>query len=371
MRLVLIAALALLAPHLAQAASASAQLQALFDQEWEWRLREFPELATYVGDHRYDDRLGEVTPQDQARRAEFSRQVLEQLHAIDLDTLDREQRVNYRLFERQLQERIADIAFRDYEIPILVDEGFHTAFARLPRSMPFRNARDYENYIARLNAWPAHVTQQIANMRAGLARGMSQPRVILNGYEAGLSAHLVEDIRDSLFWAPFRSMPDAIPQPEQARLREAGERAIREGAMAGFAAFLAFMREEYIPGTRSSLGAYDMPDGEAYYAHKIRVYTTLDLSADDIHQIGLREVARIRAEMDAVIAEVGFDGSFAEFLAFLRSDPQFYAKTPEELLMRAAWIAKTMDGKLPALFNTLPRHGRGQHRTRPVLGQHL
>jgi len=331
------------------------KLTALFEREWDFRLQEFPELATYVGDNRYNHRLSSVAPADQARRAEFWRGVLRDLGDIDAGALGGEQQINYLLFQRQISNNIADIEFHDYQIPILVDEGFHTSFARLPSSMPFSSVADYENYIDRLNAWPGHVAQQIANMRAGLARGMSQPKVILQGYEAGLSAHLVQDVKQSLFWAPFQAMPSTIPSKEQDRLRELGARAIQEGAISGYAAFLAFMRDEYIPGTRESLGAYDMPDGRAYYAYKIRYYTTLDLSAEEIHQIGLKEVARIRAEMDAIIEQVGFQGNYPQFLQFLRTDPRFYANTPEELLMRAAWIAKTMDGKLPALFKTLPR----------------
>jgi len=354
-QLVFASLLVLLAAQARADNSASQQLDALFEREWAFRLQEFPELATYVGDKRYNDRLSSVTPQDQARRAEFWRAVLSDLQGIDPAELGQEQRINYQLFQRQIANNIADVEFLDYQIPILVDEGFHTSFSRLPNSMPFASVADYENYISRLLAWPKHVDQHIANMRAGLARGMSQPKVILQGYEAGLSAHLVDDVQASLFWAPFRSMPAVIAEPEQARLRKRGEQAIRQGVIPGYAAFLTFMRDEYIPGTRESLGAYDMPNGEAYYAYKIRYYTTLDLSAAEIHQIGLQEVARIRAEMDAVIKQVGFKGSYKEFLQFLRTDPRFYAKTADELLMRAAWIAKTMDGKLPALFKTLPR----------------
>ena len=331
-------------------------LQALFDKEWEFRLREFPMLATYVGRNEYDDRLARVTAQEQLRRAEFWRGILGELETLEQRSAwSRTDQINAALFRRQLRNFIADIEFGDYQIPILVDEGFHTAFARLPGEMPFRNGADYERYLERLQDWPRYVLEHIANMRAGLERGMTQPRVILEGFDSGIAAHIVADPDDSAYYAPLRQMPPSISAAEAERLRQAARTAISDSVIPGYQAFLDFMRDEYLPGARTTLGAFALPNGRAYYAHKIRQFTTLDLSADEIHQIGLDEVARIRLEMQAIIDATGFDGSFADFLAFLRNDPRFYAETPEDLLKEAAFIAKTMDGKLPALFNTLPR----------------
>lgn len=350
-----ISLLLLATPALGQPSADQQRLQDLYDRDWAFRLTEFPMLATYTNVPGAHDKLGSVAEQDQLRRAGFWRGILAELAQIDIASLEREDQVNYRLFQRQLQGMIANIEFRDYQIPILVDEGFHTEFARLPEYMRMRSTTDYENYLSRLKAWPALVDQHITNMRAGLKRGFSQPRVILQGYDKMLLPMLVENPQDSVFWTPFNSFPAGITQPEQERLKKLGAEAIMTGVVPGYAEFLRFMQEEYIPGTRESLGAYDMPDGEAYYALKIRQYTTLELSAGEIHQIGLSEVARIRGEMDQIIHQLDFQGSFADFLAFLRSDPRFYASTPEELLKEAAWIAKTMDGKLPSLFKTLPR----------------
>ena len=331
-------------------------LQALFDKEWEFRLREFPLLATYVGRHDYDDRLGQVTPQDQQRRAEYWRGILQQLETLERESQwSKTDAINAALFRRQLRDFIADIEFGDYQIPILVDEGFHTSFARLPSEMPFRTVADYEHYVARLQDWPRYVGEQITNMRAGLERGMTQPRVILEGFDSGIAAHIVADPEDSVYYAPLRQVPGTISAGEAERLRGATRLAISGSVIPGYQAFLDFMRDEYLPGARTTLGAYALPEGRAYYTHKIRQFTTLDLGADEIHQIGLNEVARIRREMQAIIDATGFDGSFADFLAFLRSDPRFYPDTPEALLREAAFIAKTMDGKLPALFKTLPR----------------
>ena len=351
----IITLLLLATPAVGQSPVDHQRLQDLFDREWEFRLAEFPMLASYTDAPGAYDKLGSVAEPDQLRRAAYWREILAELTQIDLASLEREDQVNYRLFQRQLQIMIANIEFRDYQIPILVDEGFHTEFARMPEYMRMRNVSDYENYISRMRAWPALVNQQITNMRAGLERGFSQPQVILQGFDKMLLPLLVENPRDSGFWTPFDSFPAGISEADQERLKIEGADAIMTGVVAGYAEFLLFMQEEYIPGTRKTLGAYAMPDGEAYYALKIRQYTTLDLSAEEIHQIGLSEVARIRAEMDQIIRQLDFQGSFAEFLAFLRSDPRFYAGTPEELLKEAAWIAKSMDGKLPSLFKTLPR----------------
>jgi uncharacterized protein (DUF885 family) len=221
--------------------------------------------------------------------------------------------------------------------------------------VPLRGTGDYENYISRLAAMPRYFAEQIALMRQGLASGMTVPRVTLEGYEATIAAHVVDDIEQSVFWAPFRELPPGVPAGDHERLRRAGAAAVADGAIAAYRTFLRFMLDEYLPATRTTLGASELPGGRDYYRYLIRHFTTLDLSPEEIHRIGRAEVERIRGEMRAVIDQVGFDGSFQEFLELLRTDPRFYAETPEELLKEAAWIAKRMDGKLPALFKTLPR----------------
>jgi len=192
-------------------------------------------------------------------------------------------------------------------------------------------------------------------MRQGMANGMTVPRVTLAGYDATIASHVVDELEQSVFWAPFRELPPTVPASEHPRLRQAGAAAVEHGAIAAYRSFLDFMRDEYQPAARTTLGASELPAGRDYYRYLIRHFTTLDLSPEEIHRIGLAEVARIRGEMEAVIAQVGFAGGFQEFLEFLRTDPRFYAETPGELLREAAWIAKRMDAKLPTLFKTLPR----------------
>jgi len=331
------------------------KLQDLFDREWEFRLAADPLFATSVGRNEWNHLLPDVSPSALERHAAATAAFLDELGKIDRDSLERTEQVNYDIFERQLELRLASHGFREYEIPLNADSGFQSDFARLGNNMPFRSVEDYENYISRLGRFATYADQQIDNMRAGLARGMTQPKVVLQGIEGTISAHVVERAADSVFWAPFESFPETVSDSDRARLRAAGAEAILTGVVPGYAAFLEFMTGEYIPGSRDTLGASELPEGADYYQHTIRDFTTLELTPDEIHEIGRSEVARIRAEMDAVIEEVAFDGAFDEFLEFLRTDPRFYAETPEALLKEAAWISKRMDGKLPSLFKTLPR----------------
>ena len=333
----------------------SERLHALFDREWEFRLTENPLFATSVGRHEFNDRLPSVAPADHQRRTLFHRELLETLDTIDSSRLNRQDRLSLRIFEHVLREDVAASKFTAYEIPITVDSGFHISFARLPARTPFRTSDDFENYIARLNAFPAYVNQHIDNMRSGLQRGMTLPKVVLEGYEQTISAQVVEQVEQSVFYEPFTEFPAGVPETDREPLRLAGRAALRDSLVPAYRAFLDFITEDYIPNARATIGASELPNGREYYEHLVRRFTTLDLSVDEIHQIGLDEVKRIQEEMRTVIEETGFRGDFPDFLEFLRTDPRFYAKTPEELLKQASFIAKKMDAKLPSLFKTLPR----------------
>jgi uncharacterized protein (DUF885 family) len=339
----------------AHAADEVVRLHAIFDRSWETQLRENPLFATSVGRHEYDDRLPSVTMADLERRHAQTKATLAELNAIDRAKLPPAEVVNYDIFKQRLEDSIASFDLGDYQVPFNADSGFHSGFSRLPKEVPLATVKDYENYISRLKAWPRYVREEIALMRIGIKRGMTIPRATLNGYDTTITAHIVDDPVKSVFWPPFRKFPPTVPQADQERLRQEGRAAIMEGAVVGYREFLDFFRNEYLPGARTTLGAYDLPDGRAYYALKIREFTTLNLTAEEIHKIGLSEVARIQGEMDAVIKQTGFQGDFPAFLVYLRTDPRFYAKTPEELLSRASLIAKRIDGKLPSLFKTLPR----------------
>ncbi|HKS24772.1 MAG TPA: DUF885 domain-containing protein [Thermoanaerobaculia bacterium] len=337
------------------AADEAARLHALFDKVWETRIRESPMFATSVGRHEFDDKLGTMTPADLERRNAQSKAALAELLAIDRAKLPANDVVNYDMFRRQLENSIESYELGDYEMPFNADSGFHTGFSRLAEEVPLRTTKDYENYISRLKQWPRLVREEIALMRLGIARGFTVPRATLDGYERTMSAHVVDAPAGSVFWKPFEKFPATVPEADRERLRSEGRVAVMEGGVAGYRELLDFFLKEYLPHARTTLAANALPDGSKYYALKIREFTTLDLTPDQIHNIGLREVERIHGEMDAVMKQVGFQGDFAAFLQFLRTDPRFYAKTPDELLQRAAWICKRMDGKLPSLFKTLPR----------------
>lgn len=327
----------------------------LLADEWAFRLAEDPLLATSAGVNEYNDQLPSMTPEDLARRASAKRGFVARLSEIDRGALDDQDRISYDMFRRTLEDEVAEFEFGAYRIPITVDNGFHISFARLPNQVPLSTAQDYENYIARLRAFPRYVDQHVALMRQGLRDGFTMPRVVLDGYEVTIESHVVDDVTRSVFYAPFRQFPSTVPPGGRERLQQDGEAAIRESVVPGYRAFLTFMTSEYIPNARETTGASELPEGPAYYEYLVRHFTTLDVTPEGVHEIGQGEVERIRRQMEAIIEEVGFDGSFGEFLTFLRTDPRFYVTTPRALLEKASYIAKKMDGQLPALFRTLPR----------------
>jgi len=339
----------------ALAADEVAKLHDIFDRAWEARLKEDPTFATSVGRHEYDDRLASMTPADLERGIVEAKGTLAELDAVDRSKLPPVEAVNYDIFRRQIENGIASYDLGEYQMPFNADSGFHTGFSRLPEEVPLATVKDYENYISRLKAWPRYVREEIELMRQGLKRGMTVPRATLDGYEGSITAHVLDDPAKSVFWAPFEKFPSTIPEAQRERLRREGRTAVTEGAIAGYREFLDFFRKEYLPNARKTLGASELPNGKAFYAQQIRQYTTLDMAPEEIHKLGLSEVARISNEMNAVMKQVGFKGDFAAFLKFLRTDPRFYVKTPQALLERASFIAKRIDGKLPSLFKTLPR----------------
>ncbi len=333
-----------------------AALQRLFDDERAFTWREDPLAATYDGVHDYDDRLPSVTPADQQRRVEADREFLRRLRAIDRAALGPQEQVSYDLFDFMVAQRLALAGHREWRTPLNSDSGFHADLLLLHELANPRSTSDYERYIARLRDLPRYFDENIANMRQGLRDGFTLPAEILPGISGVVAAEQFTTPEDSPLFAPFAKFPATVPQADRARLAAAGRAAIAGDVLPAYARFQEFFEREYRPGARRTLAASDLPDGRAYYADLVRYFTTLPGSTpDDVHQTGLAEVARIRAEMETIIREVGFKGSFAEFLAFLRTDPQFYAQSPEQLLREAAWITREIDGRTPAFFGRLPR----------------
>jgi uncharacterized protein (DUF885 family) len=337
----------------------AAALHALFAEEWEHTLREDPLFATSVGDNRFNDRLPSVGPADLARRDRHSRAILERLRAIDPARLGEADRVSYDLFSRELADAVTEYRFKTYRQSITAEGGFHTDFSRLPEETPLATLEDYDAYLARLRAFPAYARQNTELLREGVATGFTLPRVVMKGFTDAIAMHAVDDPARSVFWKPFDSFPAAVPAAERERLRQAGRAAIRDAVMPAYRDFLAFMRDDYIPHARATIAAADLPDGKELYAFLIRHFTTLDLTPEAVHAIGLREVERIHGEMLQVMRQAGWKQGLPEFLEFLRTDPRFYPRSPDELLKDAAYIAKLMDGKLPSLFKVLPRQPYG------------
>lgn len=338
--------------------AADARFQAIHEREWAWRKAQYGISGDDDGDSdgaREQHRLPSVDAASQAARLKVWEGVLAELDAIDPAALSADNRVNLAVYRPQVENLAAEVRFRLYEMPFNSDSSFWSNLGFMTRR-PMRTAADYQAYIDRLADVPRYFDQQITNMRAGLDRGFTVPRAVLDGRDVSIAAVAdLDDPEQSAFYEPLRKLPANIPADQQTRLRAAARAAIGERMIPAYRTLLGFFRDEYLPRARTTLGASAMPDGEAFYRQQIREYTTLELSPDEIHRIGLDEVARIQAQMDAIIKEVGFQGSFAEFLRFLRTDPQFYARTPQELLNHAAWIAKRIDGEVGKFIGTLPR----------------
>ena len=342
-----------------QAATDSEAFKALYEKEWSFRLAEFPTLATSVGVHDYDDRLAHVGMADQKRRYAFWRDIRSGLDDISCENLDRGECINYRIFKRQMDRAIADFEVRGYLIPFNSDWGFYMAWSRLPDETDFVSAGDYRNYLSRLAEIPAVMDEYIALMREGLKTGMTQPRIILDGRDKPIRAQLVKLVEQSGFFAPLINMPPTVTNGDRAALLEKARTVIADGIIPAYQRLLDFYHDEYVPGARTTIGASRLPGGKRFYREQIRQYATVDMSPAEIHDIGLKEVARIRQEMHEIIEDIGFEGGFSEFLEFLRTDPQFYAKTPHELLAEASYFAKKIDGRLPQLFGHMPRQPYG------------
>jgi uncharacterized protein (DUF885 family) len=295
--------------------------------------------------------LPKVDAASQLRRADHMRMLLDRLNKLPADRLSPEERVNAAVFRTILENGIADARFREWEMPFNSDSSFWTY---LDERNPLDDAVAYRRYIARMRDIPRYFDEHIVNMRAGLARGFTVPRATLEGRDASVEAFIAE-VEKSAFYKPFASMPSTISATDQQALRAEGAAAISGAVLPSYRKLLAFLKDEYFPKARKGISARELPEGDQYYRSNIREYTTLALGPEEIHQIGLKEVARIDALMHQTMRDSGFKGSFEQFLVFLKTDPQFYAKTPDELLGVSSYVAKRVDGKLGETFGLLPR----------------
>jgi uncharacterized protein (DUF885 family) len=341
------------APAQAADTSADARFKALYTKEWSWREQQFAGEDD-EDNEKPSDHLPKVDVATQDAQLRYWQGVMAELDAIPRSSLSPVNQVNYDVYKPQLAVLIADQQFKEYEKPLNSDTTFWTNLGYTARK-DYHNEADYRAYLSQLRDIPRYFHDEIVNMRAGLARGFTPPQVILAGRDKSVAAVIDAKTQDNQFYAPFKKMPDNIPAATQAVLRAEAVTAIESAVVPAYKDLLVFLQKDYIPGARTSLAAESLPDGKAYYRAQIVEYTTLDMTPDAIHQLGLAEVAHIHAQMLETMKATGFKGDFPAFLHYLRTDPRFYAKTGDELLMKASYIAKQFDGKAAKYFGYLPR----------------
>ena len=301
--------------------------------------------------------LGDYSESKFEKRAFFCDSLLTQLQALNPNTLKEDDKISYKLLEFVLNEVVIKYKFKTHWNPILSDAGFHSSLTYQVR--PITTKKDALKYLEKLKAIPLYIQQQTELIRKGLDAGMGQPLIIFKGYESTYEQHITATAEENFYYSTFLKLPTQLSEEEIDSIQIAAKEVILENVIPSFKFIKTFFEDEYYPNTRKSIGISNIPNGKAYYQTRIDFFSTLDLSPEEIHQKGLDEVARIKAQMEAIVQEVNFRGTLGEFITFLRTDPQFYAKTPDELLKHARNIAKKLDEQLPRFFKTLPRKPYG------------
>ncbi len=339
---------------IAQDTAASKALHDLFAREWEYDLQQNPTWASQLGDRRWDDRWSDLSMAAIEERHKHDLAVVAELTKINRSQLSPADQINYDLFKRDYETGIEEYKFRWFLVPLNQRGGIQTQ-NELADSLRFETVKHYEDWIARLNAFPTYMDQTIALMRAGMAARLLLPQVIMQRVPAQIDKQIVEKADDSLFYKPFKQFPAAIGATEQERLRAAARTAIGKNIVPSYRRFKKFFAEEYLPATYDQVGAWQLPQGDAMYAFFTRKFTTTKVTPREVHEKGLSEVKRIRAAMQEIMKQVGFKGTLQEFFTFLRTDQRFYYKSPEELFVAYQAISKKIDPHLVKVFRKLPR----------------
>ncbi|HIE98544.1 MAG TPA: DUF885 domain-containing protein [Planctomycetes bacterium] len=339
---------------ISQRNSATQALHELFDSEWQRTLRESPTHASQLGDRRYNRLWSDVSEEAIETSAAKTRAAMARLLQIDVSPLSDADRLNYQLFKREYETRIASQPLQLQFLPVNQRGGIQNQ-NDLARLLSFDTVTDYEDWIARLNAFPTYMDQTIALMKNGMATGMLHPKVVMKRVPTQIRKQLVKKAEDSLYYAPFRTFKVELSEAEATRLRSAAKAAIERNILPAYARFLKFFEDEYLPASFDDVGCWQRPDGQQMYAALAKKFTTTDLTPQQIHDIGLSEVARIRSEMEAIQKQVGFEGSFQEFLTHLRSAPQFFFTDPNDLLQAYKDCCQRIDPELPRLFKRIPK----------------
>lgn len=317
-------------------------------------------IATYENRKGYDEKqypLGLFTKDYFKAEAEYAQKTIDTLSKIEMENLSETENISLELLKFTLQENIDFYEYEAYLNPLLSDSGFHTSLPYEVRS--FTTHQEFIDYLNKLNALPAFVEQHIVLMREGLKKGISQPKIIFNDFEDTYDSQIVANFEDSFYYSPFKQLPANLSTQQKDSLLTAAKNVIKEKVVPQFKIIKSFFEDEYFAKTRAEGGVSNQKNGKEYYQNRVNYYTTSKISSEEVHQIGLKEVARIKAEMQKIIEEVNFKGSFEAFLTFLRTDDQFYAKTGNDLLKEARNISKKIDAQLPKYFITLPRKPYG------------
>ena len=351
---ILITAVLLLQAAEFAAADATADFQALLDESWEYQMQEFPTFASYLGDRRYNDRWTDQSLDAIARRQAKNRDFLQRLYAIDRSVLSDGDSINYELFRRELQSEVDRYRFRAYLMPFSHRGGVQTLNERT-RGIPQETVKDYEDWLARLAKIDVVVNQTIERAERGRKDGIISPAVLMQRVPDQIATQFVEVGTDSPFYEFFEDLPDDFSDADKERLRQNAIDVIDETVVPAYRRLARYFDRTYLPASRDSIGLSSLPSGNDWYEFLAKDYTTTQMTPDDIHRLGLREVKRIRDEMQLIIDEVEFDGDFQEFLDFLRTDPQFYFDNPDDLYDAYLATCKRIDPELVKLFGKLPR----------------
>jgi prolyl oligopeptidase len=326
----------------------------LLDEAWEWQLRENPMMASGLGDRRYNDQWTDNSIAAIQRRQDETRDFLRRAYAIDSDALSEDDQLNHELFRRSLQDRVDLFKFNAHLIPFYQRGGVQNLDSNTSR-LRFVTVKDYEDWIARLNQIDTVIGQTVDLADAGIDAGLMSPRILMERIPKQISAQLVDDAESSPFYKVFEEMPDTITAEDQERLRGQAREVIAETVLPAYRELDEYFNETYLPASRDTIGLSELPNGSEWYELRARQFTTTQMTPDEIHRVGLDEVARIRGEMQEVIDDLDFGGDFADFLTFLRTDPQFYFDNPDDLYEAYLATSKRIDPELVNLFGTLPR----------------
>jgi uncharacterized protein (DUF885 family) len=335
--------------------TSSTQLTQLFADHWQAWMQYDPLFASQCGDHRYDDRLPTVSEAAITAWRSQMQDFRTRQDAIQRETLSPEEQLNYDVFARLVDVEIDELGFAYYRIPISRTAGFHMSLPDLPMFVSLETLHDYENYISRLEGIQAFFSENIELMRLGLRTGYLPPLATLQGIEEGIQPHILDDPAQSAYFDPFKDLPAFISTADRERLTRSAREAILTSVIPAYRQLLKFIKDEYRPAARPGIAASQLPNGREFYQSRIRYFTSLDLTPEQVHATGHNEVTRIRTEMQSVMKKAGLKGDFKAFIEILRTAPRFYATTPEELLRVTALVLKRIDGELPRLFKTLPR----------------